>query len=590
MTTREAPLLSGRQSSEQSSDRGLAEEDELLTGKTKDTQSNWKRWREVGFAIWAVVATLLVVVLAVIYQQSNKAASTGNSKPTGKRNLIFMVSDGMGPTSLSLTRSFMQYEGKAPFDHTLAIDRYTIGQSRTRSTSSLITDSAAGATAFSCGQKSYNGAISVLPNHEPCGTVLEAAKDAGYMTGLVVTTRITDATPACFAAHVNNRDEEDRIAEQLLGDYPLGQTVDLMLGAGRCHFLPNTSAGSCRSDDKDLTAMAQEKGFSYIDKREDFDNLRMGKAVNLPMLGLFANHDIPYEVDRRQQDEKYPALDEMAKIAMEALSAATRDKDQGFFLMIEGSRIDHAGHANDPVAQVHEVLAYDKAFEAVIDFLENDPTQGVMVSTSDHETGGLATARQLKPYEYPEYLWHPSVLANASHSVEWLSKDYHEKLARSRDSTFVPPDDIETYLRTALADHLGVHDPDGEEIKQLISEPQRSPYTFADIISRRSQTGWATHGHSAADVNIYTSDRRAAKALEGSVENTDVGEFLRDYLDVDTDSVTRRLKASENFKDLSWMGKLPEDGERLDGQSHEVNLDHYEGDFKKHKRCEICGM
>jgi alkaline phosphatase len=91
------------------------------------------------------------------------------------------------------------------------------------SSSSLVTDSAAGATAFSCGIKSYNGAISILPDHTPCGTVLEAAKKAGYLTGLVVTTDITDATPACFAAHVNMRTEGDLIAQQEVGEHPLGR-------------------------------------------------------------------------------------------------------------------------------------------------------------------------------------------------------------------------------------------------------------------------------------------------------------------------------------------------------------------------------
>lgn len=147
MSSRDAPLLTA---SEDSSDRGLEEEDELLTGKAKQ-KSQWKRWREVGLFVWAIVATLLVIVLAVVYEQSRRPGTeSGGPKPSGKRNLIFMVSDGMGPTSLSLTRSFLQYEQKAPYDHTLVLDGYTIGQSRTRSTSSLITDSAAGATAFSC--------------------------------------------------------------------------------------------------------------------------------------------------------------------------------------------------------------------------------------------------------------------------------------------------------------------------------------------------------------------------------------------------------------------------------------------------------
>lgn len=401
MTKDQEPLLAEeRQSSEQSSERNV-EEDALLTGQQKQQKSKYggSFWREVGLFSWALVATALVIILGVMYQHQQSVPPTRsgwgkNGKPTGKRNMIFMVSDGMGPTSLSLTRSFRQTESGLPVGDVLVMDQHLIGSSRTRSTSSLITDSAAGATAFSCGMKSYNGAISVLPDHSPCGTVLEAAKKAGYMTGLVVTTRMTDATPACFAAHVNQRSEEDRIAEQMVGDYPLGRVVDLMLGGGRCHFLPNTTQGSCRADDKDVTKLAQDKGYSYVNDRKSFDGLGMGSAVKLPLLGLFAATDIPYEVDRRQLNDVFPSLDEMAQTALRALSDATKDNDKGFFLMIEGSRIDHAGHGNDPVAQVHEVLAYDKAFASVLDFLDKDPTQGVLVGTSDHETGGLATARR----------------------------------------------------------------------------------------------------------------------------------------------------------------------------------------------------
>jgi alkaline phosphatase len=141
--------------------------------------------------------------------------------------------------------------------------------------------------------------------------------------------------------------------------------------------------------------MAGKAGFNYIKDRKEFDDLQMGSSVQLPLLCLFSNTDIPYEIDRRNEDRIYPSLDEMARTAMAALSAATKDSEKGFFLMIEGSRIDHAGHANDPAAQVHEVLAYDKAFASVLDFLEHDSVEGLMVSTSDHETGGLATARQL---------------------------------------------------------------------------------------------------------------------------------------------------------------------------------------------------
>ena len=425
MSSQQPLLSSSRPSSEGSDDRADVEEDNLLARQRhgeRHTQSKkkygWGFWREVGIFAWAMIATIAVIIIGVIYEHSEQHSdrAEGPLTPKGKRNMIFMVSDGMGPTSLSMTRSFRQFESGLAPDDVLVLDKHLVGSSRTRSTSSLITDSAAGATAFSCAMKSYNGAISVLPDHTPCGTVLEAASKAGYVTGLVVTTRITDATPACFAAHVNMRSEEDKVAEQEIGEHPLGRVVDLILGGGRCHFLPNTTDGSCRGDDKDVIAMAKKNGFSYIDDRAGFARLGGGRNVKLPLLGLFAGHDVPYEVDRRQETDVYPSLDEMAQTALTALTLATKDSDKGFFLMIEGSRIDHAGHANDPVAQVHEVLAYDKAFSSVLRYLENEKTPGVVVSTSDHETGGLSTARRKLPL--PLQALHP---LSPRYRLTWFS-------------------------------------------------------------------------------------------------------------------------------------------------------------------------
>jgi alkaline phosphatase len=174
--------------------------------------------------------------------------------------------------------------------------------------------------------------------------------------------------------------------------------VDLMLGGGRCHFLPNTTDGSCRGDERDITRLAtDEYGWNYINSREEFDKLNLGKAAKLPLLGLFASTDFPFEIDRRNMEDKYPSLDEMARTALKALEVATQDSAKGFFLMIEGSRIDHAGHGNDPAAQVHEVLAYDTAFASAVEFLNRSSDDGVLVATSDHETGGLAVARRRSP-------------------------------------------------------------------------------------------------------------------------------------------------------------------------------------------------
>lgn len=594
---REEPILAPqRSSSEQSSLRADEEEEALLTGERSQRQEatqqrrGWAFWREIGIFAWALIATVLVIVLAVVYQHETakshhpeKGSWGPGGKPTGKRNLIFMVSDGMGPTSLSMTRSFRQLTEGLPLDDTLVLDQHHIGNSRTRSSSSLVTDSAAGATAFSCGFKSYNGAVSVLPDHSPCGTVLEAAALAGYKTGLVVTTRVTDATPACFASHANLRQYEDSIAEQEAGENPLGRVVDLLMGGGRCHFLPNSKGGSCRADDRDIVDVASKNGFNYIHDRAGFDALNGGTQVKLPLLGLFADKDIPYEIDRRSQNDVYPSLEEMARTALTALSEATRDSEQGFFLMIEGSRIDHAGHGNDPAAQVHEVMAYDKAFAAVLDFLEKDSTPGVLVSTSDHETGGLAAARQLHK-SYPDYLWLPSVLADANHSSEYAAaklSGYYSGEGKDKDES-----QKKEYIRQVLLEKdLGISDSTDEEVKKILhpESGDNAQYIFADMISRRAQIGWSTHGHSAADVNIYASSSEDAWPLVGNHENTEVGTFLADYLDLDVAAVTKRLQSETHW---SANSKSTEDkygwmGNPLGSDVQTEGLDTYHGDFKK---------
>jgi alkaline phosphatase len=617
------PLLA-RPTSPQSSTQDLAEEDALLTGQHVDrhnTQASRNKWREAGLFAWALLATVAVIALAAVFQHDRQQTHNNggwgkDGRPSGKRNMIFMVSDGMGPTSLALTRSYRQYADGLPIDDVLVLDKHIIGTSRTRSSSSLVTDSAAGATAFSCGFKSYNGAISVLPDHTPCGTVLEAAKKAGYMTGLVVTTRLTDATPACFAAHANRREYEDLIAEQMIGHNPLGRVVDVMIGGGRCHFLPNTTEGSCRADSKDVVGMAKKNGFNYFDSRKEFDELASAGDVKLPLLGLIASTDVPYEIDRVHVDSVYPSEAEMAKLALEALSAATKDSDKGFFIMIEGSRIDHAGHGNDPAAQVREVLAHDKAFETVLDFLDKDSTPGVLVSTSDHETGGLATARQLGK-EYPHYYWFPGVLANASHSAEYAARKWADYLS-SDAAVSATRDDKRTEVESILSQDLGIKDYASSEVSDIIeAEPIWPPsYLFADMISRRAQVGWSTHGHSGVDVNIYASSPEHALALVGNHENIEIGHFLADYLDVDVDAVTAELRSKhvktgdsgldfggenaeaaierlfpgEQTADYAWMGPP---GLPVNENGQLAILDDYHGDYKHRKREELecgCGL
>lgn len=189
--------------------------------------------------------------------------------------------------------------------------------------------------------------ISLDDEGHPVGSVLEAAKLDGMKTGLVATSRITHATPACwcprmcmhglicrlltliaatgYSAHVHNRDNEGIIAEQQVGkSHPLGSVVDVLMGGGRCFFQPQQTEGSCRSDDVDLISWAEDNSFKVVTDRDGFDNLDNSQ---LPYIGLFHEDHMNYELDRNPAKE--PSLFEMTEQALKSLKNATSSSDKG---------------------------------------------------------------------------------------------------------------------------------------------------------------------------------------------------------------------------------------------------------------------
>ncbi|CAA19331.1 vacuolar membrane alkaline phosphatase [Schizosaccharomyces pombe] len=500
-----------------------SERDPLLPvhgeGPESPSRRNWKTWIKHGILLILVLST----VIFFYFFSSHKSKGT-NEKP---KFVIMMVSDGMGPGSLSMTRSFVETLNDKE-GYRLPLDEHLIGSSRTRSSSSLITDSAAGATAFSCANKTYNGAVGVLDNEKPCGTILEAAKEAGYLTGIVVTSRVTDATPASFSAHAANRFMQDLIAEYQVGMGPLGRSVDLLFGGGLCSFLPKSTYRSCRSDNLDLLKYARKKeGFQILLNRTDFDEL---SNAQLPLLGLFSDYHLSYDID--YQPEVQPKLSEMVETALDVLLNATNeDTSKGFFLLIEGSRIDMASHNNDPIAHVYEVMEYNRAFEIASAFVEKNG--GSLISTSDHETGGLTVGRQVSK-KYPEYLWKPQVLSLALHSIEYLAS----AIVNHNQNTLLP------YIEQFVLPAIGIPDPNPKQIHDIYVARHNIfnlINVLSDIVSVEAQIGWTTHGHTAVDVNVYGVGE-VTEHLRGNMENIEIGQFMEIYLNVSLSDVTEKLK------------------------------------------------
>ncbi|KAI8868881.1 alkaline phosphatase-like protein, partial [Ramicandelaber brevisporus] len=454
------------------------------------------------------------------------------------KNVIFFVSDGFGPASETIARTYISTI-KNDTSFVSPLDEILVGSSRTRSTDSLITDSSAGATAFSCALKTYNAAVSVLDdkNRTPCGTVLEAAHKKGLKTGLVTTARITHATPAAWNSHVVERDYEALIAQQQIGNNSLGRVTDLMFGGGACFYQPKSVKGSCRTDERDLFDEAAKKyGWHVKNDRKGFDSIKATDPSELPVISLLTPSHMSYDIDRNPAKE--PSLKEMTEKAVTLLHEATKNSDKGFFIMVEGARIDMAAHDNDAAAHVRDVLAYWDAIAWAKSFVSKHGDDTVMISVSDHETGGATLGRQVTK-EYPAYVFHPTKMQNVTNSTESLSKAIL-KLNYTTDAD----GPRQKFLReTVLPKSLGLSDFTEADVQRiaLINDTTLLKDDLGNQTAWRMQMGWTTHGHSGVDVNLYAYGRHS-HLLRGNHENTDIGKFLVEYLDLNLAPITAALK------------------------------------------------
>lgn len=296
--------------------------------------------------------------------------STKIQKDTPK-NIIIMIADGTGLSQISAT----QFYHSKPSNY----ERFKhIGLIKTSSSSDLITDSAAGATAFSAGIKTYNGAIGVTTDTIAAPTLLEELSERGYATGVIATSTITHATPASFYAHVKFRKMEEEIAEALTYS-----SVDFFAGGGREFFVN-------RSDKKNMISELTKNGFE-IDTTSLQTNMRVDENKKYGF--LLADGGMPRMIDGRGSF--------LYDATVLGLSYLKKDKD-GFFLMIEGSQIDWGGHANDGEYLIGEMIDFDIVLGNVLDYAKKDKNTLVIV-TADHETGGFTLAsddgnyNQIKP-------------------------------------------------------------------------------------------------------------------------------------------------------------------------------------------------
>ena len=284
------------------------------------------------------------------------------------RNIILLIGDGMGPTHISVYRNV--HGGP---NHKLSFDKFDFsGYVKTHAYNSLVTDSAASATAFSSGVKTINRYVGVDHNKKPTKNITEILFEKGFVNTIISTSEITHATPAAFASHVSSRYEKEKIAEHIYNS-----KNHIVLGGGTNYFLP-IEEGGIREDGVDFVKKIK-KNFHYLETKKDLDNFNYSDRKKI--FGLFAEDDL-------ERTEFEPDLLEMLHFSIRESKRLLADGCKGFFIMAEGSKIDWASHDNDYEYYLKEMQEFEKTVKKALNFAEENNDTLVIV-TADHETGGL---------------------------------------------------------------------------------------------------------------------------------------------------------------------------------------------------------
>lgn len=446
------------------------------------------------------------------------AASAYGEAP---KYIFLFIGDGMSVPQRMTANEFSIKTGNGPLEMNLLPFS---GLARSCSADSLITDSAASATAIACGKKTNNHYSGVDPDGKPLESCAVAAKRAGRKVGIMTSVTITHATPAGFYAHRKSRGDIYGISTDL-GD----SGFDFFAGGGL----------GCADDPSPTNRYlyAQSKGYTLITNRADFAALKPGCGK---ILTRFTNNALETAID---WDESLgqPKLDEIVAKAIEVL-----DGEDGFFIMCEGGRIDWAGHGNDAATNIRDVLALNDAVRVALAFQDSHPDDTLVIVTGDHETGGMTMG-----FGGTGYNLYPENLACQTMSVGKFNNEV-KKIFKERKAQ-VEFEDVKPLVAKAFGfkyegDKKDMMVLKKEELKvlrkafehdvQLLKEGVKETddymaklrYTLGNecrtILSHKCGLDWTSGSHTAMPV-LTTAKGVGAERFAGFYENTEIGNRIK---------------------------------------------------------------
>ena len=443
--------------------------------------------------------------------------------------VFLFIGDGMSVPQRMTAEEFSRKAGSGPL--VMNAMPFT-ATTRTCSFDSLVTDSAAAATAIACGGKTKNHYSGVDPEGKPLYSSACAAKKAGLKVGIISTVTITHATPAGFYAHNKNRGDAYGISLDLAES-----GYDFFAGGGLDVTEKNSKVSKRFKECGDAYEYVRSKGYRFVETKADFLALRPGDGK---IFTKFTNGPLDNTIDA---DGSQPTLAEMVAKGIEML-----DNEKGFFMMAEGGRIDWAGHGNDAATNLRDVLALDEAVKVALAFQERHPDDTLVVVTGDHETGGMSMG-----FAGTGYALYMDRLANQTMSVGKFEGRVRKLFERNPAIAF---DDVKSLVSEAfgfrfegdakkdpmvlgkeeLADIKKAFAHDAEFHRSKIEENSKydgeKRYLLGGacrlVMSHKCGIGWSSGAHTAMPV-LTTAKGCRAELFSGFIENTDIARIMKGF-------------------------------------------------------------
>ncbi|WP_195988358.1 alkaline phosphatase [Clostridium sp. D53t1_180928_C8] len=476
-------------------------------------------------------AGVLLLGCTLIFGLSNPSTTKADDKKVKK--VIYLIADGMSDGILTAAKYYNDIQDGTLGNDKLAMDDIRSGFVKTAWANGPITDSAPAGTALSSGYKANPGVVGLNTEGQPKATILEAAELNGLATGIIATSEITHATPAAFSSHVESRQDYNSIMKQ-----QVYKDMEVVLGGGSVFF--EATGGGKRDDGKDLTEDIKALGYDYVTNKSE-----MNESDSDKLWGLFAERDLAYDFDRvAEGNEEEPSLAEMTEKAIEVL-----EKDEeGFILMVEGSKIDWAAHANDPAGTIGDILAFDDAIKVALDYAkENQDT--IVVVTTDHANSGFSIGNESTTSGYDDLTFEESIMQ---------IKDF--KLSAEKFTALVEGKSDEE-VKALIKEYYGYSDITAEELEYAKTGK------INEVMKIRAKLGYTTGGHTGGDVYLGVYAPAGVEKLRGTVDNTELPKYMASNLGLNLDSASETL-----YQDIK--SKL-----EVEGATFEVNTDDVENPY-----------